>query len=100
MGVYQVDAYGLEEPVTEGSTTVQKLCLCKYFECTKYEVKEETMIYVDDSSFASVVFLSGQAKITCQEEVVEAKAGDSFFVSAGRKVLVIEGECEFILTNI
>ena len=100
MEAYQADAYGLEEPVTEGSTTVQKLCLCKYFECTKYDVKEETMLYVDDSSFASIVFLSGQAKITCQEEVVEAKAGDSFFVSAGRKVLKVEGECEFILTNI
>ena len=100
MEAYQADAYGLEEPVTEGSTTVQKLCLCKYFECTKYDVKEETMLYVDDSSFASIVFMSGQAKISCQEEVVEAKAGDSFFVSAGRKVLLIEGECEFILTNI
>lgn len=84
----------------EGSTTVQKLCLYKYFECTKYSVDEETMVYMNDSSFAAIVFLSGQAKMSCREEVVDAKAGDSFFVSAGRKVLVVEGECEFILTNI
>lgn len=97
---YQSDAYGLEEPVLDGSTTIQKLCLCKYFESTKYDVKEETMLYVDDASFCSIVFLSGSAKIICQDEIVDANAGDSFFVSAGRKVLTIQGECEFIVTNI
>ena len=83
-----------------GITTVQKLCLYKNFECTKYSVDQETMVYMDDSSFAAIVFLSGQAKMSCQEEVVDAKAGDSFFMSAGRKVFVVKGECEFILTNI
>lgn len=98
--VYEQTAYGLEAPVKEGTTTKQKLCLCKYFECTKYEITDKTSIYMDDSSFVSVVILSGKAKITCQDEMVGAKAGDSFFVSAGRKVLHIEGNCEFILTNI
>ena len=74
--------------------------MCKYFESTKYDVKEETMLYVDDASFCSIVFLSGSAKIICQDEIVDANAGDSFFVSAGRKVLTIQGECEFIVTNI
>ena len=97
---HQENSDGLEPPIVEGSTIVQKLCLCKYFECTKYNVEEETMVYMDDSSFAAIVFLSGQAKMSCHEEVVDAKAGDSFFVSAGRKVLVVKGKCEFILTNI
>ena len=97
---YAQDVHGLENPVKEGTSTIQKLCLCKYFECTKYDVAEETFVYVDDASFVSIVFLNGEAKIRCQEETVEAKAGDSFFVTAGRKVLYIEGECEFILTNI
>ena len=55
---------------------------------------------MDDASFASIVFLAGEAKMTCQEECLDVEAGDSFFVSAGRKVLSIKGECEFIVTNI
>lgn len=97
---YHPDVNGLEAPVMEGSSKVQKLCLCKYFECTKYDVKDEMLIYMDDASFASIVFLAGEAKMTCQEECLDVEAGDSFFVSAGRKVLSIKGECEFIVTNI
>ena len=99
-GIYEKNNYGFEDPVLEGTTWVQKLCLCKYFECTKYTVEEETMIYLDDASFASIVLLSGEAQLICQDETMEAKAGDSFFVSAGRKVVRVKGECEFILTNI
>lgn len=98
--VYEKNSYGYEEAVMEGTTLVQKLCLCKYFECTKYTVKDETVVYMDDASFASIVFLSGDANIICQDENMDAKAGDSFFVSAGRKVIHVKGECEFILTNI
>lgn len=97
---YHHDSYGLQAPLKTGDTTMQKLCLCKYFECTKFDVESETFVYLDDSSFASIVFLSGEAVIACQSERLAAKAGDSFFVSSGRKVLHIKGECSFILTNI
>ena len=98
--VYAKNSYGYEEPVKEGTTTIQKLCLCKYFECTKCTVEEEVALYLDDASFASIVLLEGKAEISCQNEKMDAKAGDSFFVSAGRKVVHVKGSCEFILTNI
>lgn len=97
---YQKNEYGYDKPINDGNTTIQKLCLCKYFECVKYTVQDESYIYMDDSSFASIVFLSGTAKISCQEESMQACAGDSFFLSAGRKTVYIEGKCEFIVTNI
>lgn len=97
---YEAGSYGLEQPEVHGSTVSQRLCLCKYFECTRYRLKEQVSLYLDDASFVSLVFLSGQAKIRCQEEIMDAAAGDSFFVSAGRKVLHVEGACEFIATNI
>ena len=97
---YEAGSYGLMEPETSGTTVSQRLCLCKYFECTRYCLKDEVTLYLDDASFVSLVFLSGQAKIRCQEEIMDAAAGDSFFVSAGRKVLHVEGACEFIATNI
>lgn len=97
---YSKNKYGFEEAVIEGSTIRQKLCLCKYFECTKYNVQEKATLYLDDSSFASLVFLEGVATVSCQDELMDAKAGDSFFISAGRKVVHVDGNCEFILTNI
>ena len=97
---YEAGSYGLEQPKAHGSTVSQRLCLCKYFECTRYRVREQASIYLDDASFVSLVFLSGKAKIRCQEEIMDAVAGDSFFISAGRKVLHVEGACEFIATNI
>lgn len=101
-GRYKPEAYGLEEPVRDeaAGNVSQKLCLCKYFECSRYEIQEKISLYLDDSSFVSLVFLRGEGRIICGEESMEASAGDSFFVSAGRKVVHVEGRCEFIATNI
>lgn len=98
--IYIPNVDGFEYPIQDGTNSIQKLCLCKYFECTKYEIEEECMLYLDDSSFASIVFLKGTGRIICHDEIIEAKAGDSIFVSSGRKVVHIEGNCEFIVTNI
>lgn len=101
---YHQTAYGLEMPVEEvtleGKITTQQLCLCKYFQCSRHRVVGKENLYLDGASFLSVVFLLGKAELSCEEERMEAKAGDSFFVPAGRKVLHIEGDCEFIVTNI
>lgn len=101
---YHQGAYGLEEKKTvtsdDGVVLTQQLCQCKYFRCEKYSVNGETTLYVDDSSFVSLVFLSGNALISSGEEQMEAVAGDSIFVAAGRKVVHIVGDCEFIETNI
>ncbi|MCR5144594.1 MAG: cupin domain-containing protein [Lachnospiraceae bacterium] len=97
---YKQDAFGLEEAQEIDGQIVQQLCLCKYFQCKKYTVDGCTSIYMDNASFVSIVLLSGSAKITVEAETLEVNKGDSIFVSAGRKTLRIEGECEFILTNI
>lgn len=101
---YHQGAYGLEDADTQeletGTITTQQLCQCKYFRCEKYTVDGQTTIYMDDASFMSLVFLAGEAMIQCGEEQIRAKAGDSIFVAAGRKVVHITGQCEFIETNI
>lgn len=97
---YAINNYSFEKTEEDFGTIIQKLCVCKYFESTKYNVKQKSSIYLDDSSFASLVFIKGAASIICQDEHMDAKAGDSFFISAGRKVVHVNGSCEFILTNI
>lgn len=101
-GQYKPEAYGLEKAIWDEATgnVSQKLCLCKYFECSRYEIREKISLYLDDSSFVSLVFLRGKGTVHCGDERMEAAAGDSFFVSAGRKVIHVEGRCEFIATNI
>ena len=64
---------------------MERLVQCKYFECFKYAVKDEAKIMVDDASFISVIFVSGRGSITVDSRTLEFKAGESFFVTAGKK---------------
>lgn len=97
---YEAFANGLEAPEELECGTSQQLCLCKYFTCKKYSIKGTISLYPDDTSFSSLVFLSGEAKLECEGESMETKAGDSVFVTAGRKVVKVTGDCEFIVTTI
>lgn len=97
---YEQNAFGLEAPMKDGNNLMQQLCLCKYFKCDRYVVADMQRIYVTDASFVSLVFLSGEGVIRCGNESYPIAAGDSFFVTAGRKVVQIEGNCEVIATTI
>lgn len=97
---YEQGAFGLLEPQEKDGNVVQQLSLCKYFQCEKYRIREKQTLYVDEASFVSLVILAGNGIISCGEESISFGAGDSIFVSAGRKVLHIEGTCELITTRI
>lgn len=106
LDVVNVDPYmpeltGFSDAVTtaEGSTE-RVLSRCKYFQVTDYKISDHEIIQVDDSSFKAFVVLEGNCVIRCGDEECQAKPGDSFFVSAGRKRVHIEGDCEVIVTNI
>ncbi|MDD6797605.1 MAG: sugar phosphate nucleotidyltransferase [Clostridia bacterium] len=79
---------------------VERLVQCKYFECFKYVVRKEAKIMVDEASFVSVLFLSGCGSITVDKRTLEFKAGESFFVTAGKKNIIIHGESECIVTHV
>lgn len=76
------------------------LVQCKYFECLCYEVEDEVKVSVNETSFVSIVFISGSGEITCDEERLEYKMGDSFFIQAGKHSVTVKGQCKFILTHI
>lgn len=79
---------------------MERLVQCKYFECFKYAVRDEAKIMVDDASFISVIFVSGRGSITVDSRTLEFKAGESFFVTAGKKNIIIHGESECIVTHV
>lgn len=81
---------------------LQRLVQCKYFECFKYDIKDEVSIPADESSFVSVVFIEGEGTIHADdyEETVRYKAGESFFIRAGKRNIVINGSGTCIVTRV
>lgn len=80
--------------------TKQLLGECKYFSATLYTVEKAAEISLDDTSFSAIVFLEGKGKIQTEKQKSRFKAGDSYFVPAGKKVLAIDGACQFVLSRI
>ncbi|MBQ1548119.1 MAG: cupin domain-containing protein [Lachnospiraceae bacterium] len=99
---YYPETKGFREPVKRHGFTEQLIVQCKYFRCMKYDIDGECSIPVDDSSFKSVLVLSGKGKMQSGGDTTEYKLipGSSFFVPAGRKLIHITGKCEVIVTNI
>ncbi|HCH83208.1 MAG TPA: mannose-1-phosphate guanylyltransferase [Eubacterium sp.] len=109
--------------VPEGA---EVLVSCKYFECYKYVLgsdaaeadhasnMQDNCIYntenvrntgkvnisVDAMSFRSVIVIDGNGKIAVGNNTMDYKAGDSFFVTAGEKVINLEGTGTVIVTKV
>ncbi len=108
--------------VPEGA---EVLVSCKYFECYKYVLGSDAAevdhasdiedncyntenvrntgkvnISVDAMSFRSVIVIDGSGKIAVGNNTMDYKAGDSFFVTAGEKVINLEGTGTVIVTKV
>ncbi len=97
---FEVNTQGVGEAIQYDRSTQRLLCECKYFEVKHYDIPEHEIIMVDDSSFKAIVVLKGECEIRCGESEIDAKAGETFFVAAGRKRVHVTGKCELIVTNI
>lgn len=97
---YVQEEAGLEVPIRNENSLLTTLSRCKYFECVKYDIDGDENIHIDDSTFKSIIVIEGEGIICCHEELVEFKAGDSYFIPAGRKLVRIIGKCQLIVTNI
>ena len=95
---YVPDPIGEKE---EGKGFVKQLLgECKYFTATLYETGEEAELSLDDTSFCAIVFLEGSGMLQTENQSSEFKAGNTFFVPAGKKALKIKGKSRFVLTKI
>lgn len=112
--------------VPEGA---ELLVSCKYFECYKYVLggsvytddssdkdicnnddgnsdivakpaTDKINISVDTMSFRSIIVIEGSGKITVGENEMDYRAGDSFFVTAGVKVVSVDGTGVIIVTKV
>lgn len=93
-----IGAFGPSEPCGQG--TKQLLGQCKYFTTTKYQINGEVEIPIDKTSFRSMIVVEGEGMITVEDEIIQARKGDSIFVPARNGLIQIKGQCQVILTQI
>lgn len=92
------DGSGTQQTVPGG--TKRSLAECKYFKCEKFTVDNKLSIVSDESSFVSLMFLTGEAGVQGPENSLQLKAGESLFVPAGTGEIFINGQCSFIKTTV
>ena len=80
----------------------KRLVQCKYFEVIKYEIEDEAKIPVDEASFLSVIVIDGEGTIMTDDNDKELKfkAGESFFINAGKRNVVVKGRSTCIITHV
>ena len=80
----------------------KRLVQCKYFEVIKYEVEDEAKIPVDEASFVSVIVVEGEGTIMTDDydNEMKFKAGESFFISAGKRNIIVKGKSTCIVTHV
>lgn len=79
---------------------LRELGSCKYFVSNLYDIENEAVIEMDESSFLSVLVIEGQGKITDGKQAIDIKRGDSLFLKAGKYSVSICGNLKAVLTHV
>ncbi len=91
-------------PAVRNAGCYPHLADCDYFTVDKLNLDGKTMREmtgkVSEASFASILILDGQGMIADQEEALEYKKGDSFFLPAGCGRYTVKGTCDALVTTV
>lgn len=89
-----------ETPVEQKEGYTSKLLSsCDYFTTYAIDVDSKAVLDADEKSFISLLILEGRCRIT-GDDTVEAKKGDSVFITAGTGKVTVDGKCKAILTKV
>lgn len=88
------------KPVEVDGGTRRLLGTCKYFTTEKLVVDGSMEIDADESSFVSLVAVSGHGEAGDEKGSTFFKAGDSLLVFAGSGRITIKGNCEILKTTV
>ena len=84
----------------EDECEVYEIASCKYFKVKKVAQRTNYRIAANGESFKALTFVSGEGCVVCGCEKESFKKGDSFFLSAEQGEYLIEGECEYLITEV
>ena len=88
------------EIITSGGT-IRQLMECEYFSTLRINVKKGRMkFWCDNTSFHSLLVISGSGFLENKGKRYDFLAGDSLFLPAGFGEYFLEGESEILLTKI
>lgn len=91
-------------PIVKSAKSYPHVADCDYFTVDKLNLDGRMMSrmegIVSGESFVSILMLDGAGTITCGEESVSYRKGDSLFLSAGSGAYEIEGSCDALVTSI
>lgn len=80
--------------------TKQLLTTCDLFTVWNIDVKDTYETVADENSFVSLVVAEGSGEITCGEDTMSAKKGDSFFIPANTGKFSLSGNLQVIETRV
>lgn len=91
-------------PIIKDNSSYPHVADCDYFTVDKLNLDGSVMKKmegtVSDASFASILILDGEGRISSQGETVDFHKGDSFFLPAGSGTYQVEGTCDALVTTI
>ncbi|MDY2628963.1 MAG: type I phosphomannose isomerase catalytic subunit [Lachnospiraceae bacterium] len=91
-------------PIMKSGSSYPHVADCDYFTVDKLNLDGCMMKKMEgtvtEDSFVSILMLDGKGKITCGEETVSYKKGESLFLPAGSGHYEIEGSCDALITTI
>lgn len=80
--------------------TKQLLTSCDLFTVWNIDIKCNYEAVADENSFVSLVVADGSGEITCGEDTMPAKKGDSFFIPANAGKFSLDGNLQVIETRV
>ena len=92
------------QPATLRGESYPHLAACDYFVVDKLDLDGKFLSkaqgFVDETSFLSVQILGGEGTISCGDEALTYRKGDSFMLTAGAGDWEISGICDALLTTV
>ncbi len=91
-------------PIVKSAKSYPHVADCDYFTVDKLNLDGRMMGkmegIVSGEPFVSILILDGRGTISCGEEKVSYRKGDSLFLPAGSGAYEIEGNCDALITSI
>ena len=96
--IEQAIAVSKLEPPRSSYNFGDHLVRCAYFTVDRFDAP--CQIDTDEESFTSVLVLDGEGTVSCGEEVIHCRKGDSLFISASSGVSSLTGNLQVLSTRI
>lgn len=91
-------------PVIRSKSFQPHVAVCEYFTVDNLYLDGKIMKklegFVDETSFASIIFMEGEGCVRSGGEELKFCKGDSFFLSAGSGSYEVEGICQALVTRV